>query len=296
VEAESDDVLKSFEVVRPWRFWWDWLWTVVPVFGLIYLCEQVSFLFYIPAVYLIGSRIFRLALLGHEGVHGLLFRSSKWNTFVARYLCHFPVMISFSRYRAIHLLHHRFVGEGQDPDGYIYQGYPICFRTWLKRTLVGILIGRALLNFFEYFTEVPVHVRKLFGRPEGRQLLVKSDFSQYLIFWCVVLLTIIYFEAWYYFALYYLVPAYLLMPFNELSNAYQHGAYSGKAQSRSQTLPYGLMEFIFPLHLNFHFEHHLNSRVPHYNLPVYSRALKARNRLPQENVGSFTAATRLIFR
>ncbi|MBK7889364.1 MAG: fatty acid desaturase [Bdellovibrionales bacterium] len=286
---------RPFEKIEHWRFYWDWIWSVGPILGCAILCEQVGFYFYPIAIYVIGNRFFRLATLGHEGLHHLISRNVKWNTFLARYLCHFPTISSHSRYKAIHLLHHRYLGEAADPDRYVYEEYPEPFSRWLKRIAIDLATGRIFYEFLEYYTELPERIRVRLGGKPRLLPLVKSDFWEYTIFWIIAFSTITYFDAWRPMLLYYFGPAYLHMPLIQLANGMQHGAFKGRTESRSQADPYWIVDFFIPLDLNMHFEHHQNPRVPHYHLRQYGDDLRRRGLLPDHNRSTLLDSLKIIF-
>lgn len=259
------------------------------------ICEKVHFGFYFLFLYFLGNRFFRLDTIGHEGLHHLISKVPWWNTFLGRYLCHFPGFTSHSRYKTIHMLHHRFLGEGRDPDVYLYGEYPERFTDWLKRIVKDILTLRIVYEFFEYFTEVPDKIRQLLGRKSIKLAMYKSDFTEYLIFWISIMTLLTILGGWRLFLLYWLIPAMLHFPLIQLINGFQHGGFKGPTKSRTQSDSFWFIDFIIPLDLSFHHEHHLNPRVPHYNLRAYSQYLR-QNSIPDPETQSNLANTiQLIF-
>lgn len=68
-------------------------------------------------VVLIGAIQHRLAALGHEGSHHVLFRHRWLNELVADWLCMFPLFSTTDHYRSLHLGHHRWVNDhDRDPE------------------------------------------------------------------------------------------------------------------------------------------------------------------------------------
>ena len=68
-------------------------------------------------VVLIGAVQHRLAGLGHEGSHHVLFRHRWLNELVADWLCMFPIFTTTDHYRSLHLGHHRWVNDKElDPE------------------------------------------------------------------------------------------------------------------------------------------------------------------------------------
>lgn len=69
------------------------------------------------AVVMIGAVQHRLAGLGHEASHHVLFRDPWLNGLVADWLCMFPLFTTTDHYRSLHLGHHRWVNDQErDPE------------------------------------------------------------------------------------------------------------------------------------------------------------------------------------
>lgn len=69
------------------------------------------------AVLVVGAIQHRLAGLGHEGAHYILFRNRLLNELVSDLFCMFPIFSTTDQYRQIHLGHHEFVNDwNRDPE------------------------------------------------------------------------------------------------------------------------------------------------------------------------------------
>lgn len=101
--------------------------TAVALIGCsIWLCENYASiglhpLLVVPpvaiAIVLIGAVQHRLAGLGHEGSHHVLFRNRWLNELAADWFCMFPVFTTTDHYRSLHLGHHRWVNDHElDPE------------------------------------------------------------------------------------------------------------------------------------------------------------------------------------
>ncbi|MBK7842442.1 MAG: fatty acid desaturase [Bdellovibrionales bacterium] len=275
----------QFEALKTAHFVWDFFSIWVPIGMGIYLSEGISIWFYPLSFMMIAHRQIASALMGHEGAHGLLAKGRSINNFLGRYLFHFPALISHSRYKSLHLLHHRYLGEPHDPDTFLYEGYPQSWRKVVFFLLRELISGRSLYYFANYFTEIPMMIRKMFGIKYSRDPHNgKSDFIQYSIFWLAVLVLIHSLGVWKEFLLYWIVPVVLSIPWIQFQNALEHGAIrlTAKNQSRSISHPALLVALALPKNLNYHFEHHANPHIPHYNLPKYSIFMKESQLVPPE--------------
>lgn len=83
-----------------WGFHWAWC---IPVVGV--------------AVMLIGAVQHRLAGLGHEGAHYILFKNRVLNELMSDLFCMFPLFSTTEQYRQIHLGHHEYTNDWErDPE------------------------------------------------------------------------------------------------------------------------------------------------------------------------------------
>lgn len=263
-----------FRKISPWRSIVD----ICLAYGSIFACSAItlwgSWWFYPLALVLIGYQFHKLALLGHEAVHGNLFKNPKINTLVGRYLCHFPVLVSHQRYKYQHLLHHRFLGTEADPDLPFYRSFPAPKAPTLRELLRSGLLGLTVLDFLEYYSgfRFPFLQRRSF--PVGGA----KDSLQLLAYWCGIFSLLIYAHQLHLFLLFWFLPLYFWLPWLQLMNAIQHAPLqvdnSPLGKSRS-ILTHSLFEkLLFPIHVNYHGEHHLFPWIPHYGLPEVSRELE----------------------
>lgn len=96
------------------------------IISSVWLCENYGalglprWLVALPvaiSVVLIGAVQHRLAGLGHEGSHHVLFRNRWLNELAADWLCMFPIFTTTDHYRSLHLGHHRWVNDHElDPE------------------------------------------------------------------------------------------------------------------------------------------------------------------------------------
>lgn len=269
----QDHSFAEFEKIQPWRFYWDYVRIIVVIAFAVYLSEGVSFWFYPMSFVLIFNRLTALALLGHEGVHRLLSRNIKWNDFVGRYLCHFPSFISRSRYSALHIRHHRFVGHGYDPDVFIYQDFPKPFWPWLFSETWRGLFGVTFYHFYKYFNDAFGYFKKIDNANEADKRFQAKDGLQLLMFWAIVFTIFGYFDAIKYLMLYWVLPIILGTPYTLFLSVMQHGpmrtTHPPEEQSRTIVGNPLLIWLLFPLNVNYHGEHHYNPNVPHYRLKEF---------------------------
>jgi fatty acid desaturase len=219
-------------------------------------------LLYAAAVVWIGSRQHALAIMAHDGVHGLIVRNRRVNDLLAELLLAWPVLVPFRSYRHIHRLHHRHLGTERDPD-FARNRPDRLGRRGGPLELARIMLGlnaeqRGLLAFFAW-GDVAVETERLKTRPwlrGGYYALVLGAagavgglglLAQY---WLAPLLT------WFLFCM-------------RLKGTAEHFAVEGREPlNLSRSIRPGPLTrlLIAPKQVYCHIEHHLYPSVPHYRL------------------------------
>lgn len=244
--------------------------TYLIIIATIYICERVSFWLYPLAILILCNQYLTLNLLGHEGIHGLLHRNRIVNRTLARYLCHFPFLISYTHYSMNHLRHHRNLGTDQDPDINIYQIARSSVSSWISQSIVNSLNFSIPKHFFDYYNGSAAF---LSGRYPFK---IKTDYIQFFFFWLLVLVVVFKFNLQFDFILYWFVPLFLLLPWSQLMNSYQHYSENQRIEGRAYTILFKnifIKEFLFPINVNYHETHHQRPDVPYFELPkIYKKS------------------------
>lgn len=71
---------------------------------------------YAAALVVLGNRQHALGILGHEGAHKTVHRRQSVNDFLSNLFCFWPVLLTVSGYRALHMIHHRENATSADPE------------------------------------------------------------------------------------------------------------------------------------------------------------------------------------
>ncbi len=279
-------------------------WALAVFFGnqlwsldLSLLSWKNQLVFFIPIFWvgvwiLISNAQLRLAFLGHECIHNSLLESRRLNEWLGTFLCHHFLFSSYSRFRESHLWHHRSLATEYDPDLPSYQEYPLRRKEFIKLFLFRCLSLTYASRFLTSFTEIPFilnHLALNYLQIPIKQVPVSEGTSGttvqrrwiYCSWFFLILGLTSWYSLWSQLFLYWLIPLlFFTFPVIWLQNAFQHAPHSRnkKTPEYSRTIPIGknlLLRHLFPLHLNYHFEHHLAPSVPHHHLPSFSRKLKA---------------------
>jgi fatty acid desaturase len=244
---------------------------------------------------IMSGRHLALAILMHEGAHGLLLRDKVWNDRISQWLTAYPMMADTLLYRRAHFQHHRHTWTEQDPDLGLATALPVSpasFRRKMIRDLTGQTAYARHRIITRYAAGLSPHGRGL----EGKSLLaaVRSFASNqrgFLLTNALLLAGL---------ALAGRPEAYLLIWWLPALTGYsvvlrirsiaEHACVSDPRdplrQTRTTLAPGWLRFLLAPHHVNYHLEHHLFITVPHYHLPRAHRLLAASSVLPRCEVAA----------
>jgi len=219
----------------------------------------------IVAMPLLGLAMYRLTMVMHDCLHGILFASQTANR-----LCGVAAGamsgIEFHAFSRLHWTHHRLAGQPGDPQGSDYLSLPRSRGgiVWhLLRPLVGFKIWQVMREL------APAHRR-------GRNLAVLVPFL--IIQTCAAFIASSAFVYWWLAPLPILSAATFGLFFAQLRGFAEHVAMPGQApegcvRSHQPTLIDRVL--LHDLNFNYHREHHLYPSVPSCRLPELHRRLAA---------------------
>ncbi len=239
----------------------------------------------IPAIIVVSAGQHALAVLSHEAGHYRLFNNRPLNDFVG-VVAGMVIGVSNGCYRIVHRLHHNHLYEANDPDLPLMAGYPRG-KSYLAKRLLKDLLGLTAHKNYAYFFGAPGTSNQGDGKPKllddtsprlkraalrERWLVIGFHIAamgvafasgwgvEYLLLWILPLLTI-------------------FQMLLRLRAVMEHGSPmdtgSPITASRTNFAPWWLSWWLYPLHVNYHIEHHLYPSVPHYRLAECHRLLKA---------------------
>ncbi|WP_322086288.1 fatty acid desaturase family protein [Burkholderia sp. BCC1999] len=243
---------------------------------------------YACAAIVIARTQLALAVMMHEGAHGLLARNRRVNDVLGQLLAAGPLWLSLRTYRAGHLKHHRAPMQPDDPVALLFgvHDYPVT-RVRLAGRLLAYACG------IGYVTSVVKLARGKFAHAlpkvvKSRAYAVWEVMSMLacngLMFSVLALAghPLLYVALW-------IVPSVTLLPLaGQVRAIFEHaGLPAGEDQSRNaRTIVLRSWQtFLFGPHaIHFHIEHHLFARMPFHSLPVVHRQLAQRQLLPDGNL------------
>jgi fatty acid desaturase len=257
-------------------------WLVLHAWGVIFgaMAVVVAFpnpLTYILAVMVIGARQLGLAILMHDGAHGVLTENQKLNTFLSQWLCAYPMMAETGAYRRYHLKHHVHTQQKEDPDLVLSAPFPITRKSF-RRKMIRDITGQTgyqqrkaqILNAIGKadwpLKQRLAHYWKKLGRATLANLAIfavlaaSGHWYLYFILWLVPFLT------WH-------------QAITRIRNIAEHAMVPDNddpfRHARTTLANFAERALIAPYWVNYHVEHHLMMWVPCYNLPMVRRFLIA---------------------
>lgn len=192
-------------------------------------------------------------LLVHEGMHSILFKDSRANYWFA-VLLSWPLFFSYTAFRVLHLRHHRYLGQREDPDEYTFYAKN-------KLSLWALHYFRFTGAAYLYLFTIPLMAFRYATSTERMRIVLEYLF---LAVFCVILFRSIPFVVLLHI---WLLPAAVTAYIIGVWGLTQHALTDPNdplLASRSvQAHP--LVAFCF-IYENYHLEHHLFPEIPSYHL------------------------------
>ncbi len=224
---------------------------------------------YLVAVAIIGARQLGLAILMHDGAHGILAENQKLNLFLSQWFCGYPMMAETLAYRRYHLKHHASTQQADDPDLILSAPFPITKKS-LRRKIFRDLTGQT------GYQQRKAQILNAFG-PKGLSLkdrltrywnrLGRATVAQLVIFGLLL-------AAGHplYFLTLWVVPFLTWQQMvTRLRNIAEHAVIPDNndpfRNARTTLASWVERAFIAPYLVNYHVEHHLAMWIPCHQLP-----------------------------
>jgi fatty acid desaturase len=258
-------------------------WAIVV--GVVLLCESLSgwvawACYLLVALPVIGTRQRALATLLHESAHGTLAKSKRLNKLLGTWLSGWLIFQSYETYRRSHVRdHHGSFGDaGVDPDlrAHIDAGLyaPHSGARFAWRYLIQPLLGR----------QTPSIIKELVSaRLSGTKAEVRRGLGV-VLYMAAIAVAFAFAGAFTEFVLYWLVPLLVVFPMvNWYIELLEHFPLVGNDDLDVKTTRHRALgpisRHLVGIHNEgYHLDHHLNARIPFWNLP---RAHELRLRDPR---------------
>lgn len=280
--------IDSLRAVDPWRS----AFQVVHCWATILLVWVACAVWTNPltillGVMIVGTRQLGLGILNHDAAHYLLFRHRGLNDWAAEWLLSRPLLgAGVANYRKVHLLHHRFTQQANDPDLHLSAPFPIT-RSSFWRKVLRDLTGQTA------FKQVMSLVRGVSGKP-GDPLLRRLSLGlrrlgPNLLINLAFLAGFAVAGVWYLYFLLWVLPEFTWRPLiTRIRNIGEHAVVpdnDDRLRNTRTTLANRLERLLVaPYFVNYHLEHHLLVSAPCYRLPRMHALLVAKGLLPRMEV------------
>jgi len=217
------------------------------------------------AALIIGARLHALAILAHDGTHRVAFRNRRLNEFLSEVGVGWTILVTVMHgYRPWHFDHHRELGTIEDPEISSYRSdkvyeTPSDFRR-ICRLFVTDMLGFGVGDLLKFHIAVlPKNLSHMAGP---------------VALWIGFLGVCLWTNSLWVFALWSWSIVSGFWAVFRIRTWSEHVGAEGHDHSKSHRFSAGPIArfFFFPHNTYCHFEHHIWSQVPYYNLPL-ARAL-----------------------
>jgi fatty acid desaturase len=231
----------------------------------------------ILVVLLMGLRMNAFGVILHEGSHGFLAKSRTVNDRICNWGVAFWTINSVEEYRPTHRLHHRYLGQEQDPDRvfYLVPARRGALTGLLLQDLFGVTAFRRATSRVSGTSEVSGAPASLLARPH---LLVGKFVTQLIIVGQFVLVQGVP-RGLLFYVVFWLVPIVCMYPMIlRLKTITEH---FDPALRRANTINWiartssasWLQNHLVGARMEFHFEHHVLPTIPYRGLKALHRQL-----------------------
>jgi fatty acid desaturase len=283
-ESISIDIkdIRALSKVSNWMGIVTILWEWLLISGAIYLSVRFnSILVYLVAWLIIGTRMYALYSLLHDGIHYLISPKKQVNDWICRLFLSWPLFTSLNKIRKFHQAHHQYLKTPGDPEAIHLQYKEFQFPAPVSGVVFTFLKDITGFNFIFYKCRKIVRsISSSFStsaNTEGNPAKSTNHFEWgMIVYYTVIVIALFYSGKEIQFILYWLLPyitIYQLLNRLRLSTEHFHLPEDKLFQTRTVIL--NLPErFIFsPHNLGYHAEHHLYPSVPFYRLPALHKKL-----------------------
>ena len=261
------EVREPLRRVASWRNAWTvaWLWlAIAAMFGVATWWDHP--VGYAALFLFMGPMFARLAILGHEAAHRLLFRNKRANDLVGRWLLDYPAFVPFDVYRRQHFAHHKEEFGANEPDLAYYAGYPLPKASWhrkLFRDAIGISGWKNLVPLFKA-------LKGKASRPFAARIIAAQ-----LVLWAVIWAAT---GHWWLYLVCWLGPWMTVWRvLNRLRSVAEHGGMEASRDRRRTThhirQSWAARFWIVPYKTGWHLAHHVDMGIPWRHLPELHQEL-----------------------
>jgi fatty acid desaturase len=233
---------------------------------------------FVLAVLFIGSRQLGLAILMHDGAHGVLMQTRSWNEWVSQWLCAYPLFVNTIPYRHYHLQHHRLTQQSDDPDLALSAPFPIT-RASFRRKMIRDITGQT------GFKQRRAQIRAALGNAgepfAPRFATFRNKMGAMVVANLVLLALMTAFGKPHYYLMFWLLPLLTWQQvITRIRNIAEHAVVpdNDDVLRNARTTYASLWEraLIAPYWVNYHVDHHMLMYVPCFNLPKLHAIMSAK--------------------
>ncbi len=252
-----------------------WCWGMM-ILGILPYILMPNIWTFLLAFAFVTSRMGALLALAHDAQHAAFLPDKKWNDMIAAWFCAYPVGSIFGSSRAVHMAHHKLLGQAEDPDRNFHlednKSTAKEFFVHFARLVFGgqlwtSIVKNGLLRPMKRDKkDAELVVLQRTGHPEILNLVPVQ-----LVIWGALWLASG--QFWLYFAL-WLLPIFTTGTFLGFLRGFvdharlkddRDGPMEGRLITVLNVGPIARW-FLAPFDFKYHAEHHLFPTVPHYGL------------------------------
>jgi fatty acid desaturase len=287
--TQADNLRGALSVLTTWLI-------IAAAFALLSFFRSNPFAWLVSLV-LLGGRQLALAILMHECAHHSLFASPALNQHVGRWLCAAPVWQRLDDYRTHHIKHHARTSLEDDPDLGLANAFPttkmslarkflrdVSGIAFLRRVVALVLMDAGVITY-----TASTGTKRVEPRPSLSRMLrnLAKNFGPVLLTNAVLAGVLFASGNLWLYGVWILAWATTFSVFVRIRSIAEHGMTQTSTDmllnTRTTQANVVARLTVAPHHVNYHLEHHLLPKVPHYRLRELHRVLKERGAYAEAN-------------
>lgn len=228
----------------------------------------------VPLVLLVSHFMHGVLIGFHEASHGILRKNRTINE-IDGVLIGALSFMCFTLYRTAHQTHHMYLATEKDEE--LWPFVNVNTPRWGRQLAAFIELNAGLL--FTPFLFLRMFLRKgSFIRSRKVRRRIWAEIILMVTLWTLILLTVHYFQVWFYFLWCVAIPAVIAGNLQSWRKYIEHvGLHGHTAKSATRSIIAdtwsGRLLSLTLLHEPFHAVHHMRAGLHHYELPLHADSL-----------------------
>jgi len=249
--------------------------TAITLFGI-----YTNYATLIIAVIITGIFIYRLQIIGHDGLHYCIASNKLLNDLFTRYILLAPQFTPMGLNRFNHLNHHGKFATHEDADWQYYKSEDKNTKQKFYKWVLNVIGFGFVFKIALKLLNVTKHKQQNTGAAKHQARLLPLDLFSIMLMQAIIFVLFYLTLGWqYYFIIWLLAVFGVFVPLNTIRSFCEHSIAEPDESKANRLFTFNsnfIEAFIIaPHNMNYHFEHHEYMYVPYYHLPALKKFMRS---------------------